>query len=98
MNKHTPGPWRIAEVQPARYPSYPIVNGDGAHVTRVDICAHGRSGADAALIAAAPDLLAALQRATEVMGVLLYEPTIDQSAHEKAIALARAAIAKAEGR
>lgn len=87
--QHTPGPWQIwAEITAiSRNPctGHTISRGDD-----VFICdAVGTSAADARLIAAAPDLLAALQ------ALLPYVAGSDSFAAEEA--LARAAIAKATG-
>ena len=59
--KHTPGPWTMRAAISGRYPDYPIVGPNGEPVARVPIMAHGRSGEYARLIAAAPELLAALE-------------------------------------
>jgi len=96
MNKHTPGPWN-----PYFDETYGVLGPDKG---RVAICmnlkgAHGLAGrrhgdevaANARLIAAAPDLLAALNAMLTHMGMDEDEwtkPTFDQ---------ARAAIAKATG-
>ena len=80
--KHTPGPWRIEGNEVHAYATAVAV-----------ICetVQGEDGSNARLIAAAPDLLAALQRLITALGgqgALRYELTVKT---------ARAAIAKAEG-
>jgi hypothetical protein len=71
MSKHTPGPWTVTGG---------IVYGNGLRAKLP------MNGADAALMAAAPDLLEALQDLCDTLG--------ECGMTEKA----RAAIAKAEGR
>lgn len=82
---HTPGPWEVAS---AFIGPLHIRNQDGATLAHVghedfDTCA-----ANARLIAAAPDLLAALQMMLDQHGGLEVSPTAKA---------ARAAIAKATG-
>lgn len=93
--QHTPGPWQIwAEITAiSRNPctGHTISRGDD-----VFICdAVGTSAANARLIAAAPDLLAALRQAYSV----LMDGKPDEADDYKAEAreAARAAIAKATG-
>jgi hypothetical protein len=88
---HTPGPWH-RNIKPAtRYPT--IFAGRNTHVAQVVSQGIGASEVEANcnLIAAAPDLLAALNAMLTHMGMDEDEwnkPTFDQ---------ARAAIAKAQG-
>ena len=92
--KHTPGPWNA------------FVGEDGGFVISPDdnlhICLCSRSpwpqrgkesGANARLISAAPDLLAALNRLVHLTAIL--PPDMDEPG--SAMADARAAIAKATG-
>lgn len=95
MNKHTPGPWKIISEQTARevqvfevaevahFRVTPDRSGD-------TFAAAGDAYADARLIAAAPELLAALQR-------LFADNDVRAAAEKGAIASARASIAKATG-
>jgi hypothetical protein len=108
MSKHTPGPWELS--QDSVWPwSYVIESQEGVVVDRQDLNtystsdtrakANARTGneqchANARLIAAAPDLLMALQ--------MLYEETADYvrlnnlgGMDNQCMQLARAAIAKA---
>lgn len=94
MSSHTPGPWRV----------YPF----GTSVPHYDICPRvvsdnpsGRcshedpSDADAALIAAAPDLLALVKQALEALDV----PDLDEAmllGLDGWVMEARAAVSKAE--
>jgi hypothetical protein len=78
-HQHTPGPWRIQTTIYSKQPL--IVNEHGAFVADTD--AH-----NAYLIAAAPDMLAALER---------IEQQLDYGQTAAALAIARAAIAKATG-
>lgn len=99
--KHTPGPWEILDTyeadllnegRPRRETVWEISNRDAGNSP-----AYATSAADASLIAAAPELLEALQVAVFAMGAQganhdLRHPL--RPAWEQA----RAAIAKAEGR
>lgn len=91
---HTPGPWRVSEL--GRWvgePRFVIVAPDksGQRHSRMD-----RSGAfeapDAALIAAAPDMLIALQ----IFEHAMESGMVDNDLHG-ALSAARAAISKATG-
>lgn len=69
MTDWTPGPWRSVESVPAEGAHvFWITGGEGKHETDVATVAGGkirnRSNANANLIAAAPDLYAALAEAT----------------------------------
>ena len=81
--KHTPGPWRIAKGK--------LLSGN-LHLAYIDEApglGHAAE-ANATLLAAAPELLAALKRLmAEVVWSVPHEDTLDQ---------ARKAITKAEGR
>lgn len=59
--EHTPGPWAVESPKPARYPAYRIVGRTERYVAEIAIMAHNPASADARLIAAAPELLAALE-------------------------------------
>ena len=82
---HTPGPWMTADWHSGR-----VVNRDGVSVAIT-------CGSNARLIAAAPDLLAALQFAME--NLELANPIVEHAGHvtsiPSAIRKASAAIAKA---
>jgi len=89
MSKHTPGPWAaIPDSGEDSEGDWYIIAPDE------DVITTGLSEPDAALIAAAPDLLAALK----ALSAGLHDE-IDMKAHIKAseVRAARAAIAKAEG-
>jgi hypothetical protein len=86
---HTPGPWTIADDRSG------YVFGSGETVLA---CARGYSNADVHLIAAAPDLLAALRRMINDFASYADEEDPDQTSFGATIRAARAAIAKAEGR
>jgi len=89
MSKHTPGPWSV------QYETDIAAREDG--VGPVDVAhvymrtAPGRTEANARLLAAAPELLEALKSMCEG-----FKPLKD--ADFPALAKARAAIAKAEGK
>lgn len=83
---HTPGPWLIDPISDDRV--ILLDNCDGA-VGEV-VYADTRNPADARLIAAAPDLLAALQ-------TLLDDPYLSDPINNERMAAARAAIARATG-
>lgn len=87
---HTPGPWRVAD-------RFNVWTSDsvGCEVARVEVESLdddnlGQAEADARLIAAAPDLLAACEE------LLIYLGDWDDPENETCVA-ARAAIAKAKG-
>jgi hypothetical protein len=90
MTAHTPGPWHRAD-------STQVIGACGSHVAD---CAHakdegptaGIACANAALIAAAPDLLDALREMTD-----WYAQTCASPSEDSLLAEARAIIAKAEG-
>ena len=100
MTKHTPGPWHIANsfsrTEFGRYRLAIYPNSDMQHphvsVSAPDDDAMTEVTANARLIAAAPDMLAALQN------LLNYTGGWDLKDPEHPIVAARAAIAKAEGR
>jgi hypothetical protein len=103
MNKHTPGPWAIKfRGDHSAYISLGDPTTGGPH-KQFDIAfdsRHPSDVADARLIAAAPDLLAALKALLAVAppkapgaGVIVGS----EEKHKAAIAAARAAVAKAEG-
>lgn len=100
MSKHTPGPWRVDTTKAlgaygvwTAYPTHPGHDGAGYESQICSMMPFERMGdrekrdADAALIAAAPDLLAALK------AVLDWQNHTEMQA---ACVSARAAIAKAE--
>ena len=83
MSKHTPGPWMVDGTE---------IRGEAQHASqRICDMAPGFSDEDARLIAAAPDLLEALQALTK-----LYDTDEGCRALPEYLA-ARAAIAKATG-
>jgi len=100
MNKHTPGPWKVAnKTYPFVYAIDPVCD-----VNRFDLLINGgctSSGrtkpeelmANARLIAAAPDLL----EACKVKLLALEGKEYDPGAFDIAAELCRKAIAKAEG-
>lgn len=96
MNKHTPGPW--VEFRDAD--SHDIIAPDGVHIARMEPRNSASpledQDADARLIAAAPDLLAALEACESFL--MDGTPDSDVSPLESAVrSVARAAIRKARG-
>lgn len=94
---HTPGPWRVNlhHTKTSAGRNYGFVMADGivpiAAVTLgVEGVAEDEGRANAALIAAAPDLLAALQLVWDTYG---FDPSIDSAIWQTV----RAAIARATG-
>lgn len=62
MNKHTPGPWKVARQNPSPTTGeWMICGANPGYLAEVRDCGSGDVQANARLIAAAPDLLAALQ-------------------------------------
>lgn len=104
MTTHTPGPWLIAkstfgdlQVGPAilRPPGRERI--DYAAKSGLDLVA--RRKADAALIRAAPDILAALQGlAWAVSGIEYVETAYAEQVAQAQAAIAKALIAQAKGR
>ena len=101
-SKHTPGPYSTKEFSRGEFkytPHIDIIGKDGQYVANVPLCLPGYSGteemlaerrANAALIAAAPELLEALKEC---------ESMLDEfDANSERTARIRSAIAKAEGR
>jgi hypothetical protein len=86
MTNHTPGPWVFIESNDARIPDR-ITSATGSPVASGSI---GINRHDARLIAAAPDLLAALRG-------LLDDPYLSDPINTDRMAQARAAITKAIG-
>jgi len=80
--KHTPGPWGV-EPLPDSGSLRRVVDADGQHVTKAVHCT------DAAMISAAPDMLAALER---VLAAAETCPCCDAE-----IEIVKAAIRKARG-
>ena len=98
MSKHTPGPWRndcfmvLAPPNVGNYKGREICH-TGGH----DIRDGNESEANARLIAAAPDLLAACEQLMEYLKLLPLDENNDAAWASNAPQLARAAIAKAKG-
>ena len=92
--KHTPGPWnsRIKSERTWNVGVYDAQGNEVAHVSVKSALTAHRRDADARLIAAAPDLLSALQQIE-----CLDDSVIGVNRIEYARNIARAAIAKATG-
>lgn len=91
MSKHTPGPWIISQDDEFLH-VYDVMTPTGYYVASTHDGVEGKcnSEANARLIAAAPDLLEALQMVSE------YIRTMKQDGHQYVVAI-DAAIAKATG-
>ena len=89
---HTPGPWQAIEWT-CHAPTTVVVD-DDAVVTKKRVVADCDTTADARLIAAAPDLLVALEEMVKAFNV--YAPKYGSGEYNCVID-ARAAIAKATG-
>lgn len=94
--QHTPGPWRVANTNAGLF-----VGGAPGKYGYLAQVRHVRTNqdpmADARLIAAAPDLLAALENARNVLAGLAIGDLKSISPDSAALKQARAAIAKATG-
>lgn len=99
--KHTPGPWGVRdhwsdegcfEVYPTHDGNRPPF-GDWPEIVEVGATYEDEAEANARLIAAAPDMLAALLLATKAFDTI----SVSNGATRDAAAAARAAIAKATG-
>ena len=99
MTGHTPGPW-MAGPMVGESDTIWIGNGDGyvAQVTRIDGL-EPIDWADAHLIAAAPDLLAALEAGAECLAAWMEmaDPDYVREPDEQVLAAIRAALASAKG-
>ena len=98
MSKHTPGPWYYVGGSDKRAAPYIRKEGDMVPGTMAIASVTGRGGvsesaANARLIAAAPELLAALKQLTGEVTDLERNRV-----RESAVDAARAAIARAEGK
>ena len=63
MSKHTPGPWRFRQIpEGLTIHSHWIDTGNGAPLAEVRLRPNGEHDANAPLIAAAPELLEALEK------------------------------------
>ena len=94
---HTPGPWKVSHDEHEPYWNIDMPRQDGSPGYG---SAHGMvytTEADAHLIAAAPELLAALQEAVTALNVKEKFPVYDTDSYAIA-ARCDKAIAKAEGR
>lgn len=93
MSEHTPGPWDLMSGMPTN-----VIGSSGIRVARCDFdgdFSHPECAANAHLIAAAPDMYEALERA---MSYLIVLAGSDDSEAKEIIIACQAAIAKAEGR
>lgn len=101
--KHTPGPWSIHWGTAQSGSGHHIVDSsDMGELSRIaTVLFHddtdGETAANAHLVAAAPDLLEALQSAHEVLLVSYPLHSIDMDRRGAILEQARAAIAKATG-
>jgi hypothetical protein len=100
MRTHTPGPWNMKKTdRPGMEPRYDVLHGIHYVADPMTSSAY-RDGAEtlanAHLIAAAPDLLAALEHLLSVY-VECVEPTCPFGEAATAEQAARAALAKAKG-
>jgi hypothetical protein len=99
---HTPGPWAAEDVRSGKYHVYFRINaqGESAHIAGV-YPHYGNAEANARLIAAAPDLLAALKLIADASECFApsEEDEFTAPAHRLWVAIteARAAIARAKG-
>lgn len=95
MSKHTPGPWYVTELPEHRKERLRVTDmhdNDLARLCALDV-GEDAARANAALMAAAPDLLTAT---TAALSVLLTYPA--SASRDNAIAMIDAAIARATGR
>lgn len=83
---HTPGPWTVAKRTVGKHPATVVVDAEQNEVCEVY--------ASSALVAAAPDLLAALQHALDRLESIPADRD-EAGIYRHAAALARAAISKA---
>lgn len=90
MSKHTPGPWKIQRQNPSPTTGEWMISGKKpGYLAGVRDCGSGDVNANALLIAAAPDLLEALQ--------LVVDTAENGGWPSAALVIAKATIAKARG-
>ena len=89
MIHHTDGPWEIEEQGDDRY----VIGSDGETIALMclDVMCEEQRAADARLCAAAPDLLAALER------LWAWQATVQELPPDDVSDAVRAALAKATG-
>lgn len=94
QSKHTPGPWGIQEGKTLLHiETFESERGDGSLDTRTPVCSlPKKKKADALLIAAAPELLEALESCLDWL-----ETQCQENYPDGYIELAQAAIKKAKG-
>ena len=91
MSKHTPGPWHYEQKGGGLVGIFPSGIETAVAFTR-------NNEADARLIAAAPDLLAALRYVYEYYAPMtIFDDETGDTGHDEAMEIVRAAIAKARG-
>lgn len=96
QSKHTPGPWRYVRANPSPTTGEHMIGGGlPGYLAEVRDCGSGDVAANARLIAAAPDMLAALR------AIAASEPAADCTmsaewiaAHAKLCGFARAELAR----
>ena len=108
MTTHTPGPWKAVYGQSSKRVDLPIsieaINEYGENVTIARMSPRDsskRMADDSLVLAAAPELLAALKethkQARGMWNELVAEGYADATTKPRCLEMARAAIAKAEG-
>ena len=102
---HTPGPWMEGERHESKVEIYSVIGPICRVLAPVPFVGREPMSANASLIAAAPDLLAALKRLQEAHWEIVKDERDDSSVgifgwgtEHELNAEARAAIAKAEGK
>ena len=95
MNQHTPGPWVVSMAVNGRTSVYPIVDNEVGSERVADVYCPlnidgGHIGANARLIAAAPEMLVMMLRLID----MYYQPT---DCGTQALVEARALLARIEG-
>ncbi len=101
MSKHTPGPWHVSKRNPLSVvEAGPRASQIAKMGIKLGVCSQQDAEANARLIAAAPNLLAALRAmlvATDSKETEAFKGHYDTYLHTVAIPRAIAAIAKATG-
>lgn len=89
--QHTPGPWHVSKASPTRViESGPRGNSIAKMGLNLGVCSQGEAESNARLIAAAPELLEALQEM-----INCYADELPNGKERPVVREARAAIAKA---
>jgi hypothetical protein len=96
QTKHTPGPWRVARQNPSPTTGeWMIAGGKPGYLAEIRDCGSGDVTANARLVAAAPELLAALQQCADYLDCIPEAAAGGCDDARELVRIARNAISKA---